>query len=517
MMRSSPAVAGRGPLSRARVAWSGVLAVLALLAVACSDAEPVERSATSRDRSSRSSTVPEDTEGTEESTTNGFPGDWSPPDLEWQPCADLDAECASLEVPLDWSDPEGTTIELALARIPASGERIGSLLMNPGGPGASGLELLDGGPLSDDLAERFDQVAWDPRGVGASTAVTCGDEVAEFVAIDSSPDDDAEQQALDAAAQAVSEECGAEDGELLAHLATEDVARDLEAIRLALGDEPLNYLGFSYGTHIGLQYAEFFGEHIRAMTLDGVVDPTQDLEEFLTEQALAFEESLRTGAEACAAAGEQECGVSDLIGTYEEVEARVEDEPLPGGPNGVGPAELATAATFSSYIPDGWRVLGQMLADAQEGDGAGLWGLAAEYLDIGSYGAYAGVVCTDTPRPEDAAAYEAFADRLREQASHFGGSTANEMLPCATWPAPVSGDTDPIVAAGAPPILVVGNTGDPATPLANAEEVAATLDDGHLLVVEMDGHTAYGSNRCATEVIDAYMIDLELPEPGARC
>jgi pimeloyl-ACP methyl ester carboxylesterase len=516
-MRNSAAAADRGPFPRALVARSGALVVLALLAVACSDAEPAERSATSRERGSTSSTAPEDTTGTEEPTANGFPEDWTPPELDWAPCADLDAECASLEVPLDWSDPDGTTIELALARIPATGDRIGSLLMNPGGPGASGLELLEGGPLSDELAERFDQVAWDPRGVGTSTAVTCGDEVSEFVAIDSSPDDDAEQQALDAAAEAVSEECGAEDGELLAHLATEDVARDLEAIRLALGDEPLNYLGFSYGTHIGLQYAEFFGEHIRAMTLDGVVDPTQDLEEFLTEQALAFEESLRAGAEACAAAGEQECGVSDLVGTYESIEARVEDEPLPGGPNGVGPAELAIAAVFSSYIPDGWRVLGQMLADAQEGDGAGLWTLTSEYLDIGSYGAYAGVVCTDTPRPEDAADYEAFADRLREQAPHFGGSTANEMLPCATWPAPVTGDTEPIDAPGAPPILVVGNTGDPATPLANAEEVAATLDDGHLLVVEMDGHTAYGSNLCATEVIDAYMIDLELPEPGARC
>jgi pimeloyl-ACP methyl ester carboxylesterase len=517
-MRNSETVVDRVPRTRAGLARVIGVVVLVLLAGGCSDAEPTERSETSRERASTSSTTDAPDTSTETgSADGGFPDDWTPTELEWAGCEDIDAECATLPVPLDWSDPEGETIDLALARIPATGDRLGSLVMNPGGPGASGLEFLDGGVVSDELAERFDQVAWDPRGVGASTAVTCGDEVGHFVTQDPGPDDAAEQQALDDAALAVSQECGAEDGELLAHIATEDVARDLEALRLALGGDPLNYLGFSYGTHIGLQYAELFGEHIRAMTLDGVVDPSQDLEEFLTDQAMAFEESLRVGAEACAAAGEQACGVADLVGSYEQIAAQVEEEPLPGGPNGVGPAELATAAIFTSYIPEGWKVLGPVLAEAQEGDGSGLWSLKAEYLDIGSYGAYAGVVCTDAERPEDAAAYQAFADRLRQQAPHFGASTANEMLPCATWPVPVTGEAAPIEAPGTPPILVVGNTGDPATPLANAEAVADTLDDGRLLVVEMDGHTAYGSNLCATEVIDAYTIDLTLPEEGTRC
>jgi pimeloyl-ACP methyl ester carboxylesterase len=501
----------------------GVLGALAmvLLLGACSSEEPADLArADSEERAgSTTSSTEHDADTTEptDPSDNGFPSDWKPPELDWEPCEDVEAECATLTVPLDWSDPGGNTIDLALARVPATGKRIGSLLTNPGGPGASGIEFLGYGVFSPELSARFDQVSWDPRGVGDSTSVTCGDSTGEFLNQDPSPDDPAEQEALDAAAAAVSQECGTEDGDLLDHLGTAEVARDMEAIRIALGDDSLNYIGFSYGTHIGLAYADLFGETIRAMTLDGVVDPSLGLEEFLTGQALAFEESLRVGAEACADAGEQGCGVPDLIAAYEEVAAKVEVEPLPGGPNGVGPAELATAAIFSSYIADGWAMLGPALAQAQQGDGAALWDLAAEYLDLGSYGAYAGVVCTDSPRPEDPAAYQAFADRLRSQAPHFGASTANEMLPCATWPAPVTGEAAAIEAPGTPPILVVGNTGDPATPLANAEAVAAALDNGHLLVVETDGHTAYGSNLCATGTIDEYMIDLVVPPDGTRC
>lgn len=498
-----------------------LVAVAAVLLAACTRDDSELGRSTSRARPTTA-----EAQGTTSSTTpaeydpgSGFPAGWRPPELDWERCSIGigPGECATLAVPLDWDDPEGDTVDLALARIPAEGDRIGSLLSNPGGPGASGIEFLEYGVFSAELSERFDIVSWDPRGVGDSTAVTCDQEVGDFLALDPSPDDPAEQQAVDEAAAAVSSECGETDGDLLPHLGTADVARDLEAIRLALGGEPLNYIGFSYGTHIGLQYAEFFGENVRAMTLDGVVDPALGFEEFLMGQALAFEQTLTDGNEACASAGTATCGIDDLLGTYEKIAQQVETDPLPGGPNGVGPAEVAIAATFTGYVPDGWILLGGALAAAEAGDGSELWDLASEYLDFGSYGAYAGVVCTDTSHPEGAAAYQKFADEMRAAAPHFGSTVANEMLPCATWAAAPNGEAAPIVAPDAPPILVVGNTGDPATPLENAETVADTLDDGHLLVVDMDGHTAYGTDLCATGVIDDYMIDLELPEPGTRC
>ncbi len=503
------------------------LVALAALAAACSSDDSELGRGTSRERVTSTTTEKDsDTTETTEATdtridpTNGFPENWTPPELDWESCRVGTArggECATLEVPLDWSDPAGETIELALARIPATGKRIGSLLSNPGGPGASGLEFLGYEPFSPELAEEFDLVSWDPRGIGKSTPVDCQDHVDEFMAKDSGPDDATEQQALEEAAALVAEDCAAANLDLLEHIGTEDVARDLEAIRLALGDEPLNYIGFSYGTHIGLQYAEFFGDRIRAMTLDGVVNPSEGFEEFLTGQALAFEKALQNGAAACTAAGADVCGVPDLIAAYEQIAAQSETTPLPGGPNGVGPSEVTLAATFTGYIPEGWTMLGSALASAQQGDGSELWDLASEYLSFGSYGTYAGVVCTDTTHPEGTEAYKAFADRLRAAAPHFGASIANEMLPCATWPAPATGEAAPIVAPGTPPILVVGNTGDPATPVENAEAVASSLENGHLVVVDIDGHTVYGTDRCATDIIDAYMIDLTLPAADARC
>ena len=394
---------------------------------------------------------------------------------------------------------------------------VGSLLTNPGGPGGSGIEYLGASPFSSGLSERFDLVSWDPRGVGASTSFTCGDSAGDFLSLDPGPDDPDELSAIEQAADAVARECESDDGYLLAHVNTEEVARDLEAIRLALGDEPLNYLGFSYGTHIGQLYAEMFGNHVRSMVLDGVVDPALGFEDFLLGQTAAFETAFETNVSGCAEAGEATCGVEDLAAAYDKVAATVEVDPLPGGPNVIGPAEVATAATFAAYRSDGWTVLGPALADALDGDGDALWDLAENYYEFGGYGSYAAVVCTDTEHPADTDAYREFYDRAVAVSARFGPSVANEMLPCATWGVDPQDTARPITAPDAPPILVVGNTGDPATPLANAQAVAGSLVSGHLVVVDSEGHTAYGTNRCLRAIADDYLIDLTLPPTGTSC
>ena len=451
--------------------------------------------------------------------SNGFPAGWTPDELNWTKCdVASGAQCATLAVPLDWSVPTGPTVDLALARVRATGERIGAVIANPGGPGASGLDFLGYGPFSDAITERFDTVSWDPRGVGGSDPVTCGvDTATDMLQLDPDPDDASEQQALDRAARAVSSDCAGSDLSLLQHIGTVDVARDLEAIRLALGDDPLNYVGYSYGTQIGQQYAQMFPDDIRTMVLDGVVDPSLGFTEFLLGQTAAFDAVFEVNADRCASAGEDKCGVENLGDAYDRVHTMVEKEPLGSGSSVVGPAELAIGAVLTTYADDGWKRLGPALAEALDGKGKKLRTLADAYYDFGGYAAYAGVECIDSPPPSGVAEYEQFADTARRLSPRFGGSVANEMLPCATWPVEPVGEPAAVTAPGAPPILVVGNRRDAATPYENAVAVAKALESGVLVTADIGGHTAYGADECVTQVVDDYLIDLDVPDEDPRC
>lgn len=491
-------------MTRPRPLYAAVaLAALAGLAPGCSDGG-VPR-------------PPEAVAGGDHPASIGFPSGWTPDTPEWSEC-DIGAggaECATLEVPLDWDDPDGATIDLALARIPATGERIGPLLTNPGGPGASGVDsvaAVAGGSPS----ERFDIVSWDPRGVGRSTAISCDGPVSEFLSLDPEPDDPSEQADLDAAADAVARGCADDAADLLEHVSTKDVARDMEAIRLALGGEALNYLGFSYGTHIGQVYAELFGEHVRAMVLDGVVDPALGFEDFLLGQAAAFDDAFAVQHERCVDAGVAACGVEDLAQAFDALAATVENQPITAEGGQVGPAELATAAAYTAYRDSGWDLLGQALADGLRGDGDELANLADHYRSLADYGPYAAVVCTDSPPPTGPVAYREFARRAAEVSPRFGAAIANEMLPCATWGAPSNDDPGPLTAPDAPDILVIGNTGDPATPIGNARSVAETLERGHLVVAETEGHGALGV-PCVSRHVRSYLVDLQVPGAGTTC
>lgn len=438
--------------------------------------------------------------------------------LDWHDC-DLGSrtECATLTVPLDWDDPEGPTIGLALGRIQAGGQAVGSLLLNPGGPGGSGLELLSYDPVTASVAMRYDLVSWDPRGVGQSAGLKCGSDIPRFLSQDPEPDDDKETAALETAAEAVSSECSTTDGALLAHMRTEDTARDLEAIRAALGDEKLNYLGYSYGTHIGQVYAALFPDRVGKMVLDGIVDPDESFTEFLLSQTRAFDAALDAQAAKCKDAGKVSCGVDDLLAAYDEVHAMVEKRRIEGSNGSVGPAELSMAAITSAYRQRGWHVLGPALREALKGNGTMIRQISDSYQEMSDYAPYAAVVCTDGPTPRGADEYMRFTQQAIKASPRFGAAIANELLPCATWP--VATETSESVQIGAvPAIVLIGNTGDPATPFANAEAVHARIKDSVLVEVDSDGHTAYGSNDCVNQFVEAYLNASELPDDDhVRC
>jgi pimeloyl-ACP methyl ester carboxylesterase len=343
-------------------------------------------------------------------------------------------------------------------------------------------------------------VSWDPRGVGGNRPLECIPDV-DFFTLDPEPDTEDERRALDEGARAIAAQCAAADPTLLPTLTTTTATRDLEQLRIALGDEPLNYLGFSYGTHIGLVYAAQQPDHIRAMTLDGVVDPRLPFTDFHAGQARAAEAILR-----------------DQLDDYRELEARVELDPLPSRVgDDVGVGDLGVAAVAALYSPGGIDRLESALRDGLQGDGTALRRLADTYLYPSSFAAYLGVVCVDSPHP-NAEEWQRFVDDMTEAAPELGPGIANEVLPCAHWAAPAEVDAPSEVwPASLPPILLVASTADAPTPLANAERVHDAVPNSVLLVREGEGHTSFGTSRCVAAAVETYFVQLTAPEKGTVC
>ena len=439
-------------------------------------------------------------------------GGFTPEPPDWEDCGVL--ECAAVQVPLDWDDLDGAKLELAIARRPAEGDPRGSVLVNPGGPGGSGIELLDYVFLADPfdgLRDHFDIVGWDPRGTNGSEAVDCDAPVDDFRALDPSPDDAKEADELVDAATEIAQDCERAASDRLAHISTDDTVKDMEAIRRALGDEQLSFYGFSYGTALGAFYAEQFPDRVRAIVLDGVVDPGADLETYLTAQARGFDRALDAMFEACGDAC-PDGGVAEL---YDRLADRVERSPIGSGSDTLGPAELATAAISATYSPDGGPAFADALQQADDGDPTALLSLAAQYYST-DYTPYLAIECVDQAHPMGDAEWAAFVERLEGISPRLGGSIGNELLPCANWPvAPVEPRPFPS-AGGSNPILVIGNTGDAATPFSQAEAMAEGLDNAVLVTHEGTGHTSYG-NPCVDEISAAYLTDLTLPDDDTIC
>ncbi len=434
----------------------------------------------------------------------------------WEGCGER-VECAQLTVPLDHRRPDGETIGIDVARRRATGDRLGIVIVNPGGPGASGVRLLRGADaVPERVADRFDQVSFDPRGVHGTNPLDCHDELLAFYAIDHLPDDPAEAATLDDAAREVAAACEASGGELLAHISTVDVARDMDLLRQALDEPEISYIGFSYGTLLGQRYAALFPDRVRAMVLDGVVDPSDGLTGLLAAQAEALEGLLDRVFASCAgfdpcAVDDPEQALLDLLDASDRGEGPASDD----GP--LGPAELVDAVVYASYDPATHGSLVEAVADGQAGDGRLLGVLSDLYRDFEGWDVYTAVSCVDSIVPRGTSAFGHFADRLEAESPVVGAAIANELLPCAHWPVGPVSAAEPVSAPGTPPILVVGNTGDVATPYASAVAVAETLSDAVLVTYDGEGHTSLGRSECIDEVIAEYLIDLVVPDPGARC
>ena len=455
--------------------------------------------------------------------------------VAWQPCRGQ-LQCATVQVPLDYADPDGAVIDLALLRVPARDpdRRVGSLLVNPGGPGVSAQDYAAAADqvVSPALREVFDVVGMDPRGVGGSTPLECIDDAGmdASVALDATPETEAEVSALLDGVAEFAAGCQQSSAALLPHVGTSDVARDLDVVRAVLGDERLSYLGKSYGTSIGVEYARQFPQRVGRLVLDGAVDPTLGDADVLIGQAEGFDLALARFARDCVDRG------CDLGGTEAEVEAVVaevlstaDESPIPTGTSRPLTQTLATyGVIYPLYLTpeDGYPVLEAGLAAAAAGDGSILLRVADAYLlrnpdgsyETNQWDAFTPISCLDRPGSATVADVEAALPAFQAASPLFGEGQAWGLLSCSTWPVASDGLPAPVSAAGAPPILVVGTTGDPATPYAWAEGLAAQLDSGVLLSYEGTPHTAYRKgSSCVDDAVDTYLLQGVPPADGTTC
>lgn len=449
-------------------------------------------------------------------------------ELSWSDC---DGEqCAELTVPVDWDEPDGETIEVAVLKAEATGDAIGSLVVNPGGPGGSGVDYARYADyiVSPQVRRAYDVVGFDPRGVSRSAPVDClsDDELDDFLGMDPTPDDAAERTAAQEAAADLGEQCQAETGELLGHVSTQDAARDMDVLRHVLGDRQLTYLGKSYGTYLGTVYAELFPENVGRFVLDGAVAPDLTSAEQTIGQATGFDRATRAWAQACVEdgceLGESEQEVIDtMLATLEGLDA----DPLPGG--GVELTEgWGTVGVAQAMYEQGlWSELNDALVAVQQGDGEPLGQLSLQYARRNADGTYSSnimeaiyaVNCLDHPEETGEDARQELIERAEDEAPIWGRFMVGTSSVCGEWPIEPVSQPREIAAEGAAPILVVGTTRDPATPYEWAERLDAQLADSALLTLEGDGHTAYmRSNSCIDAAVDDYLLTGELPAPDAR-
>ncbi|WP_345633271.1 alpha/beta hydrolase [Streptomyces thinghirensis] len=462
--------------------------------------------------------------------------------LSWRDCGVPGFQCATMKAPLDYAKPTGGDVRLAVARKKATGpgKRLGSLLVNPGGPGGSAIGYLQqyaGIGYPEEVRARYDMVAVDPRGVARSEPIECldGREMDAYTRTDVTPDDEGEAEELVDAYQKFAEGCGADAPKLLRHVSTVEAARDMDVLRAVLGDEKLTYVGASYGTFLGATYAGLFPDRAGRLVLDGAMDPSLPARRLNMEQTAGFETAFQSFAKDCVR--QPDCPLGDQGTTPDQVGKNLKAffDDLDAKPVPTGDADgrkltesLATTGVIAAMYDEGaWQQLRESLTSAmKENDGAGLLVLSDSYYEREADGGYsnlmfanAAVNCLDLPAafssPDEVR--EALPD-FEKASPVFGEGLAWSSLNCAYWPVQATGEPHRIEAAGATPIVVVGTTRDPATPYRWAEALADQLSSGRLLTYEGDGHTAYGrGSTCIDSAINTYLLRGTAPEDGKRC
>ncbi|MFC9325046.1 alpha/beta hydrolase [Kitasatospora sp. NPDC057015] len=454
--------------------------------------------------------------------------------LDWKSC-DERFECATFKVPLDYAAPTGGDISLTAARRPSDGtaKRIGSLLLNPGGPGGSAIEYMEAAVAGYDagVLGAYDLVGLDPRGVGRSSPVTClsGERMDAYTAVDITPDDQAETDALVASDKEFAEACKQNSGALLGHVGTVEAARDMDVLRALLGDDRLYYVGKSYGTYLGATYAGLFPSRVGRLVLDGAMDPSLDSVTGNRTQAGGFETAWAAFAKDCVkrdgcpvGKDEQQAG-GQLDALFKSIDANAL---ATDSGRRLTESQATTGVIEAMYAEFLWPNLRSALTDAKAGDGTGLLELSDSYYNRGEDGSYPNLMfanmavnCLDLPAPfaSPADVRQAVPD-FEQSSPHFGRDMAWMALACGYWPVAATGAPHTVRAAGADPIVVVGTTRDPATPYAWAQSLEGQLESGRLITYEGDGHTAYGRhNTCVDGAVNRYLLTGQAPDEGLHC
>jgi pimeloyl-ACP methyl ester carboxylesterase len=459
---------------------------------------------------------------------------------DWAACAP-GLECASVPVPFDWEQTDGRTLSLSVIRRPASRpeQRIGSLFINPGGPGDSGVgAVIERGERLDALTGgRFDIVGWDVRGSVASSPVLCFPGPAErlgFWGDAPLPGTPAEEPAYLALTTGLAQRCGAENGDLLAHISTADTARDLDHLRALVGDRQLTYLGESAGTLIGQTYANLFPHRVRALVLDGVVDAvaaTTGIEAALATTLTDVDRLFDAFASRCEAAGPDRCALAGegpvrprLMRLFERLRLGPLPAPAADPPGELTHAEALTVLKLLALAsPAVWPEAARQLAEASGGDGSAIEmtaRLARSEPFRRQIEANVALACADGPARSDAAHWPGVVRRL-EEVSRFGGAVMGWLIgaPCASWPAR-SADryTGPWTATTRNPILLVGTRLDPNTPLVNAQRTERRLGNAVLLTHDGYGHlSSQDPSGCVQRAMGRYLVGLVTPRRGTVC
>lgn len=479
--------------------------------------------------------------------------------VSWKRCPDeRDAQCGEIKIPVDYKDPGNLAIVMPLVMLPATdpAQRLGVLTMNPGGPGESGYQQILSALDTEDTGFRkfrlrYDLVGFDPRGVGRTAGITCLDdrEMDEYLATDFTPTDDAGLRKVADAHKRYSAACLRNTGKLLGFVGTEHVARDMDIMRSALGEEKLNFFGFSYGTRIGQYYAEQFPKRVGRMVLDSVDDPGLrparwefgDEDDYERDPARPVELSPRDQLVHdilvdCAKRADCRVGhdAEAAMGKLYELIDKVDKTPIPVDDGRLLGSNLAILGIFqATYDERYWDKFIDGFADALAGDGTGLAKLADHYVDRNEDGKYStsdpafwSVQCAnDDPKLYRSKNEEQILAELSREAKYraasspvFGANRVFSSPLCLFWPVPPTEESKSVDAAGAPTIVLINNTGDLATPLEEAQDVADSLDDAVLVINEHDGHIAFDNgSECVDGIVLGYFFDGEVPADGTRC
>ncbi|MEY9994075.1 pimeloyl-ACP methyl ester carboxylesterase [Streptomyces sp. V4I8] len=510
------------------VRWTALTAAAALLAAGCSGG------------SSDSADAEGETSGTSSSAASAgpekpLPSSLTSQKLDWGRCEATEDSptpgdewrCATLKTPLDWAKPDGRTIDLALIRAKATGgDRIGSLLFNFGGPGSSGTSTLPWySTNASELGERYDLVSWDPRGVGASEGIRCrGDkEIQASESVDITPDTPAEETAYFRDAAAFGEGCQKSAGTLMAHVSTTDTARDMDLMRQVLGDTRMHYFGISYGTELGGVYAHLFPKKVGRLILDAVVDPSADTAGHAENQTRGFQRALNNYLRSTGQGAEG--GTQKIVNLLKRIDA----SPLPTSSERKLTETLALVGLIGPlYSEASWPALTSALESAERGDGTELLALADNYNDRDASGRYGTgshsqrvISCLDEEQRPTAEETKKLLPRFKKVSPVFGPMLGWDIGGwCHNWPVAGQYDTPEVSAPGAAPILLVGNTGDPATPYEGTRRMADELgkDVGVVLTWKGEGHSAYGKgSACVDSTVNAYLLEGTVPKDGKVC